>query len=600
MIKEKIKKYKTLFLIVISIFVTCSLNINLDYNISIGKSFSGNSIVLVLFFIMIYWLLKKFIEIKNKRLIICCVILAVIFASFEVVGKSINTYLSLEGILANRTALLKSLVYWLGYVILLLSILENIFIVLENKKFLNKDWTWFANNKKSFFVVWIIIFVSWVPYFLNYYPGITTADSANQIYQSLGLSNLVNHHPLFHTFLIGIGMNIGKLIGDYNFGIAVYSLCQMLVSSAIFSFAIYYMAKRKVDIRVRMLTLVFYAFYPVNGLYSITMWKDIPFAIAMLIFTIMLTEITIDRKRFLESKFKNVLFVISMILVILFRKNGLYVVILTIPFLFIFAYKYYSKLIVISCIIITVYIVWKGPIFSILNVEEGSIREALSIPLQQFARMSKNDNLTEEEKNEIYKFVPVENLGNLYVPTLSDNVKKNFNDETFKNDKIGFIKLWVKMCLKYPRTALEAFLCNSYGYWYPEFHNWVVARSSYVRESENEPDLKLKTSPILNLDIVEKYDSLIDRRGLPLNSMLYSIGFVFWIVIILMMYAIYKKEYRVILIYIPIIILWLTCLASPVAGEFRYIYSMFTCLPILIGVHFRQDNLNQLKNQIKS
>ena len=592
MIKEKLKKSKTIILIIISIFVTFSLNINLDYNISIGKSFSGNSIVLVLFFIMTYWLLKKFIEIKNKRLIICCGILAVLFGSFEVVGKSINTYFNLEGILANRTALLKSVMYWLGYVILLLSILGNIFIVLEKKKFLNKDWNWFTDNKKTFFMVWIIIFVSWIPYFLNYYPGITTADSANQIYQSLGLSNLVNHHPLFHTLLIGIGMNIGKLIGDYNFGIAVYSLCQMLVSSAIFSFAIYYMAKRKVDIRVRILTLVFYACYPVNGLYSITMWKDIPFAIAMLIFTIMLTEISISRERFLQSKLSNVLFVISIILVILLRKNGIYVVILTIPFLFIFAFKNYKKLIVISCVIIAVYAIWEGQIFSILNVEDGSIREALSIPLQQFARMSKNDNLTVEEKNEIYKFLPVENLGKLYVPILSDNVKKHFDDEAFKNDKIGFIKLWVKLCIKYPRTALESFLCNSYGYWYPEFQNWVVARSSYVRESENEPDLNLETSPIVNLEIVEKYDSLIDRRDLPLNSMLYSIGFVFWSVIIMMMYAIYKKEYRVILIYIPIIMLWLTCLASPVAGEYRYIYSMFTCLPLLIGVHFRQDNQN--------
>ena len=350
------------------------------------------------------------------------------------------------------------------------------------------------------------------------------------------------------------------------------------------------MAKRKVDIRVRILTLVFYAFYPVNGIYSITMWKDIPFAVAMLIFTIMLTEIATNREFFLKSKLKNVLLIISMILVILLRNNGIYVIIGTIPFMIIFALKDYKKILVISCIVLATYVIWKGPIFSIFNIEEGSTREALSIPLQQFARMEKNENLTEEEKNEIYKFLPVENLAERYQPTISDNVKNNFNDKEFENNKLEFIELWMKLCIKYPRTAIESFLCNSYGYWYPEFDNWVVARIAYVRQLEYEPDVKLSLSPIVNLNFVKQYDSLIDRRDLPLNSMLYSIGFAFWVVIIMMTYAIYKKEYKLLLIYIPTIILWLTCLASPVSGEFRYIYSMFVCLPILIGVHYRQNS----------
>ena len=58
------------------------------------------------------------------------------------------------------------------------------------------------------------------------------------------------------------------------------------------------------------------------------------------------------------------------------------------------------------------------------------------------------------------------------------------------------------------------------------------------------------------------------------------------------MYVIYNKKYKSIVIYIPIIILWLTTIASPVFGEFRYIYSMFTCLPILIGINFRKKENN--------
>ena len=596
--KEKIKNYiKPIVIIVISIFVTFAMNMNMDYNTAINYSFTGNSIFWVILFIMTYWLLKKVIEIKNKRLYICCAILAVIFASFEVIGNSIDTYLNLDGILANNIAVCKSIIKWLGYAIIIFTILAEIYSILDKKEFFKGGCKWFTNNKRTFFLIWALIFITRIPYFLNYYPGVITADSMGQICQSLGIYDLTNHHPVFHTLFIGIAMNIGKLLGNYNTGIAIYSIGQMIITSGIFSFAIYYMAKRNIDIKFRILTLLFYAFYPVHALYSMTMWKDIPFACAMLIFTIMMTEIAINREYFMKSKFKNILLTISMLLVILFRNNGVYVVIATIFFMFIFSFKDYKKLIVITCIILATYVIWKGPVFTLFNIKEGSTREALSIPLQQFARMTKNDDLTDEERWRIYKYLPTDDLADLYYPKISDQVKNNFDNEAFANDKIGFVKLWIKLCLKYPRSAIEAFLCNSYGYWYPEAIHWVVGREVFETNQEQEKALELANTPIVELEEVEKFDSIIDRRDLPLNSMIYSIGFTFWVVMAMLIYTIYKKEYKLILIYIPVIVLWGTCLASPVFGEFRYIYSMFTCLPILLGIHFREKNKKGEKNE---
>ena len=570
----------------LSILVTFSLNMNLDINTDIIYSFRGNSVLIVAMFIIIYWLLNRITEISNKRLIVCCAILSIIFASIEIVGNSINTYDNLSAIVTNSLTIKKSIFKWIGYAIIFYAILANLFVKLENTKFFKGKNKWFTNNKRTFFITWGIIFVAWIPYFLNYFPGIITADSMGQICQSLGIYNVTNHHPVFHTFFISIAMNIG---------VAIYSIVQMLVASAIFSFAIYYMAKRNIDIRYRILTLLFYALYPVNAIYSITMWKDIPFAISMLIFTIMVTELATNSESFLKSKLKNVLFVISILLVILFRNNGIYVIILTLPFMFIFIRSHYKKLIAISCIAVAFYLIWKGPIFSLLNIEEGSTREALSIPLQQFARISRDhsNTLTDDERWRIYKYLPVDNIGDFYYSKISDQVKNNFSDKAFKEDKIGFIKLWGKLCVKYPRSAIEAFLCNSYGYWYPEAVHWVVGREVYKSDQEKEQNLNLANNPIVDLQNLEKFDSLLDKRDLPLNSMLYSIGFVFWVVLTMFVYTIYKKKYKLLLIYIPIGILWLTCLASPVFGEFRYIYSMFTCLPILLGIHFKtKDSKN--------
>ncbi len=510
-------------------------------------------------------------------------------------GYSIDKYLNLEAIIESGQTLIKSGIKWIGYVILIYAIITNIFEKLEKLELKQGEFKCFSDNKKSFFAIWGIILIAWIPYFLNYYPGIISPDSFAQICEGLGRYTLSNHHPVFHTFIIKCAIALGNAIKDYNLGVAIYSVFQMIFTSSIFSFAIYYMAKRKVDIRIRILTLIFFAFYPVNAIFSITMWKDVPFAAIILLFTIMVTEITINQKRFFESKYRIILLIINMFLAILFRNNGLYVVLLTIPCLFIVAKKYYKQLIIVTCAILAIYIIWTGTIFSILKIKKGSTREALSIPLQQFARVTKyhSDTLTEDEKWRIYKYLPSETLADDYNPKISDAVKNQFDDNAFKEDKLGLVKLYIKLALKYPRATIESFLCNNYGYWYPESVNMVAGRGISETTEEKELSLKLENTPIVELAEVEKFDSLIDRRDLPLNSMLYSIGFNFWVVLACLMYAIYKKQYKLITIYVPVLVLWLTTIASPVFGEYRYIYGMFTSLPILIGIHFRKIDTNK-------
>ena len=66
-------------------------------------------------------------------------------------------------------------------------------------------------------------------------------------------------------------------------------------------------------------------------------------------------------------------------------------------------------------------------------------------------------------------------------------------------------------------------------------------------------------------------------------SMILSIGFMFWINLIILMYVIYKKKYKNILIFIPILAMWLTTIASPVFCEYRYVFSMVVTLPVIVS-----------------
>lgn len=568
--------------LLIAVLSTFAININMNKNLSFTQSFSANSIVYLLIFVLIYWLFKDISNVKNKRLTICSLILAVVLAMCETIGSCMR----INGDIVSSLSV-KGLVNFLGYCALIYGIVFKLFSILENKEILNRDIKIFTNNKKSFFIVWGVIFALWIPYFLKHYPGICSPDSMDQILQTIGINELANHHPIFHTFLISIAINIGKSMGSYIAGVAIYSVFQMLVLSAIFSFTIYYMAKRNVDIRIRLVALLFYALYPINAIYSVTMWKDILFSGVILLYVIALSELIHNKEKFMNSKINNVLLVISMILVILFKNNGIHIVVLTLPFIFLVAKKCYKRLIVCSVIVIAFYMMWKGPVFNILNVKQGSSREALSIPLQQIARITKyhEDSLTENEKNNINKYLPVDKLPELYVPTLSDNVKNSLNDEEFKKDKSTFIKTWMVLVCKYPITAVESFIEGCYGYWYPEYTYWT-----FLSGIENNSEINLHSQKLLDSNVLDFMERVVKNRSLPIISMTFSIGCAFWLVLVFAMYCIYTKKYEVLVPYIPILVLWLTCLASPVSGEYRYIYAMFIAVPILIGISFSTSN----------
>lgn len=466
-------------------------------------------------------------------------------------------------------------------------------IILRNiptgiKKIRNiKEYKFFTSNKKSFFIVGGIIFLAYIPYLLNYYPGNVLIDSVVQILQGVGAISLTNHHPVLHTLIISICMNIGQVIfNSYQTGAFIYTVIQTIMTSLIFSFSIYYMARKNVPVFIRVLAMLFYMFCPTICFYTITMYKDIPFALTMLLTTIGLTEISTNTENFFKSKKRMALFAIILLLTMLFRNNGIYAIILTFPIVLIALRKYYKQILIIFLVPIILYKIITGPLYSALDIEQGSTREALSVPIQQFARLMvyKSDELTDEQKNKIRQYLPIENFEELYQPGFADPVKSHFSEEGFEKDKIGLIKLYVELAIQFPMETIKSFVKGSFGYYYPNTVGWGIYTGVNTEQFGIYEQYKFEAKPIVKIEILDKLNEFVNTRNLPIISMILSIGFLFWIVLACITYLIYQKKYKNILIFLPVLFIWLTTLASPVFCEPRYVYSIFTCLPLFIGI----------------
>ena len=76
------------------------------------------------------------------------------------------------------------------------------------------------------------------------WPGIFSYDSGWQLTGFVD-GNVTGHHPILHTFLLGICRMAGRsLFGSNNAGALLYSLLQMMLLSAMYAYVCYYLKKK--------------------------------------------------------------------------------------------------------------------------------------------------------------------------------------------------------------------------------------------------------------------------------------------------------------------------------------------------------------------
>ena len=581
---------KNIFVIILALLSTIGMNLTLDKNLDFLKSLNGNDISTVLIFIAFVFLIYKAFKYKDKRLNIIATILGLIFALFEVVGNTIVNNGNLEGIFYDNFSITKNIfkiIYYTTIVYSIIKILYEFFQKQENKNI--KEYKIFTNNKKSILVVLLILMICWLPYFLKYFPGMIGFDALEQIKEAVGEKPLWDGNPISTTLFIKAIINITMpIFNSLTISVGICTFLKMIFMALILSYSIYYLAKKGVNYKIRLLVLAFFAINPMIGLYSVSLEKDSLFAIILAFDFILLFEFVTNTDDFIKSKLKIIIAFIFVLLTALVRHNGIYIYILVIPFLYIALRKKYIKLsIFVASSIISIYLINTILIYG-FNVIKSSSTEMFSAPLQAIARLAKyNDiNLTEKEKNEIDLYVKYDKLAEAYNPTLADPEKGNFRAEYIEKHKMQFIVLNIKLFVHYPSYYIEAILCNTSGYWFPESQKAAFDKGVISNE------LGIKTKTIAKNNITDTLEQATENRQIPVIGMLFSTGFTLWVLMVIIFYIIYEKKYKLLVAFLPSIFNYIIILLGPSNTEFRYIIPMYLPLSIMYCI-----TINEIKKE---
>lgn len=438
--------------------------------------------------------------------------------------------------------------------------------------------------------------VCWIPYFLYEYPAVMTPDSINQYAQIIGAYELSNHHPVIHTALIGFFYKIGlSLTGDVAFGLALYTMAQMLFMAFVAGYVVRTLQKAGAITPVMVITICFYALMPYNGAYVITMWKDIPFAGCMTLFAAALMRFLLRGNRAASadavprlsvSEYVTLVipYILSGILLCLLRTNGWYAFAVSVPFILITYRKSLKTMIPIHLIILVMVLFVKYPVMNIYNIRQADFVESLSIPVQQIARVVANgESLSESQSAFVGQIIDLEMVPTVYQPDVSDNIKnliRQSGNEYLESHKGDFFRTWLSIGVSHPRTYFDAYVAQTNGYWYPDVNSEVgLADGIYPNE------FGLTWQPVIRGNVIIKIKEILFKLPdlIPLYGLLWSMGFMLWLILVLAALSLRSGKTANTLICLPFLLLVLTlCIATPVATEFRYAYSLFYALPVLL------------------
>lgn len=548
----------------------------LIYTKTIFKENSYSFLLLFIYFSLLFYYYKfdiKFTKKAKMYSVIFSVLISVILSVGSIVSSYTNVgavnIFGLKNIIYCIVAIIGFSLFFYKIVGLFLLNLNNIKIFEEHKKL----------NKKQFYLILLVIFLGYLLYYIRFYPAIMTPDSFYVIHYANNFI-LSDYHTFGHTWFFGIFFHLGKfLFNNLNMAVGFFILIQMVCLTLVFGFVIRYLYNKGLKKSICIIILLFYSLNPLFGHYSVTLWRDVLFGVSFVILFILLLE-------FLQAKItkKNIILFIASILVILFfRNNGIYIFIFTIPFLILFIKKNRIFMSVLCGVILVFYFIIKGPVFDYLNIAKTTSVEALSIPLQQMARViASGREIDDESKEYLEKLYDYDSVSNRYSPIISDPIKNITNNEFVNNDKMAFIKTYLNLFFKYPNVYVEAYLLQTLGYWYPDVIYWATAgESTSIFDTEN-----VYSDPLTP----DWYNKIIDTttsRRIPLNNLIWSVGLPFLILLFSTFVIFYKNKKKYILPLIPLYGLWFSVMiATPVFSELRYVFGLFTCVPLMIILIF--------------
>ena len=449
----------------------------------------------------------------------------------------------------------------------------------------------------SFCTMWVL----YLPMLITCYPGLMMGDTGDQLAQGANLMDfhpyvrliseevkLFDHHPVVHTKLLWLCVHLGQsLTGSWNAGAYTYCLVQMAITLLCYALALGILLRDTIRPVHSVWIMVYLLYCPAMAHTLMVMSKDIIYTGFLMLFMAALYGLLRrDASRGILCEF-----ILSMLGILAFRKEGVYIVLLTLFMAFLTKALNRRRCALLFVSVVILHLLWGDVLLPALKVSPGSKREAMSMPFQMTARyiVQYGDEVTDEERAAIDGVLDYDQVAELYNPTRCI-VKKLYREDATREDMSAYIKSFFSMFLKHPNVYLIAAANFKFRYFYPSpidessydlpySDMWMGIVNGNMAEAGLETDFHYPKGVLTYLRDIETaiWDML---KGLPVLRILFSTSTYIWAVIIAVAYALLRRNGHMLTLLMPLVTTILVIMAGPRGGGHnRYIIPLAVCIP---------------------
>lgn len=598
---EKLKKQS----VIISLIWAFVGTIGVVYYIKIGTGMDvspnyANNIIYYFIYAASAFSVYYCCKVITKKKAVFAGILSLLFACICIIGAQIEYLRAINWLWITWIKVLCLAIFLFPLFVLLIYILDDCrFKAAES-----------CVKNISKWKIFLAIIVIWGIAYLAMFPGIYDYDSIDQTLQFLVTGNVSGHHPVLHSLLLSGFMKIGYVVfHSYEIGLGIFTLLQVLFLAYAAMKVAWFLLQKGYN-RLFWFTMCFYLCFPLHYIMSVWDTKDSIFAGFFVLVSLSLIEMADRTSGFWDNRWNLVKFVLYVVLMCMFRNNGLYALILLIPICF-FCFKERRKAtIILFMLSMLIYVSYQNILLPSLGVKSGNIREMMSIPCQQLAKVyvETPEAYTDEEKEALLELIPEKNIMDYqYRPMISDATKNYLNSEVLKSDLPKYGKLYVSIGLKSPRKYIEAFLQNSCGFWYPN-KSYPDERMFHPYTEFDMADPNLFKGDYIYLErmsLFPQYEEILRPffqsavwKKIPIVSNFFVPGTYFIVLLFGISASFYRKNYKQLFVFGFWGAYWFTLLISPVALV-RYAYPVIMCLPLMLSL-ITQKGLLSWKRERKN
>ena len=408
-----------------------------------------------------------------------------------------------------------------------------------------------------------------------------------------------NHHPYFVQLIHALFFSIGKVIGHISVGFFVLGLLSILFSSAIILYGIRLMQYAKLSSSFLIAFVLTYALFPLYPYLSINPTKDGLFAYTFLLYLFTLFELFITETRCLNEKRYLFLHSVSILLLCLTRHQGIYIVLVECALLLFCFKSNWKGIILMSVPALCLVTAHNKVLLPFLNVEPAGKQEVYGTFFQQtaFYLQQHPDDVTTSELLAINRVLNSDTIVAKYEFDRTDPVKNGYEynpwyrlyngapsifrhiDHSHEAEDLkAYRSAWFSMGLRHPLTYIEASLAVSAGFFY-NFNRLLL---------ETEPkwaENGAATTPEYRFVHFNKAARIYNNRiyswfKYPVLNWIIAIPYYNWAAIFLLGILFYRKDFKGLIIFLPILLSLGILLICPMIYG-RYSYPIVMGLPLL-------------------